>query len=507
MKRRHINPPVFFTSAGIILLLNIAGFFFTKTFEKGVNFINEMLTNYLGWFLHFSIGVFLLFTLLLLFSKYRNVKLGDDDSKPEYSYFSWLAMLFSAGMGIGILFYGVAEPMLHYIGPPVTAGADNAVTAMNYSFLHWGFHAWATYIIVSLSLAYFGFRKNMPLSIRSAFYPIFKDRIYGPIGHVIDVCAVIGTLFGVATSLGLGVMQINSGLNFLTGMKESTLIQVILICVITLCATISVVSGVNKGIKWLSKINISVGALLMLFILIAGPTFFILKSFLINMLEFAGDFLNVAVFNNFSINTEWKGSWTLFYWAWWISWAPYVGMFIARISRGRTIKEFIFGVLFVPSILSFLWLTVFGHTGIHLYNQGKTGLMNMVQSNIPAALFEFLSYFPLSELVNLLAVIIVITFFVTSSDSGSLVIDIITSGGSLNPLKKQKVFWSLVEGSTAIVLLLGGGLKALQTAVLTMAIPFSVILLIACKGLLDSIKSEGTRILSHKGRVAVPTEE
>ncbi|MFW6378773.1 MAG: BCCT family transporter, partial [Nanoarchaeota archaeon] len=365
-----------------------------------------------------------------------------------------------------------------------------AQTAMDFSFIHWGLHAWATYIVIGLALAYFSYRKGYPISIRYVFYPIFGKRIYGWVGHSIDILAVLGTLFGVATSLGLGAMQINTGLNYLTGLVQSSTVQMIIIAVITSIAMASVISGVDKGIKWLSTFNISLAGIMLLFVIVAGPTVFILKAFFQNIGHFMQDFIGTSLWNQAFTDGDWQSKWTIFYWSWWIAWSPYVGIFIARISKGRTIREFIAGVLFVPTLFSFLWLTAFGSTGIRQHLLGNGELLSAVTENMTTALFEFFQPFPLATAVSLLATILIVTFFVTSSDSGSFVIDMITSGGNENPPLKLKVFWSVLEGVVAAVLLLGGGLIALQTATISLALPFAVILLLLCYSLLKALRAE-----------------
>ena len=458
--RKKINPPVFFTAAGLTILVLLIGVLFTESFEKGITALNESINSTFGWFLILSVSIFLVFVIFLMCSKYGNIRLSSDDSKPKYSFMVWLAMLFSAGMGIGLLFYGVAEPMLHYSQPPIGEGetVEAAKTAMDFSFLHWGLHAWATYIVVGLSVAYFGYRRGYPLSIRYIFYPIFGNRVYGFPGHVIDILAVLGTLFGVATSLGLGAMQINRGLNHLFGIEYGITIQIILIIIISLIAMTSVVSGVNKGIKWLSVFNVSVGGLLLLFVIIAGPTVFIFQSFIENTGHFLQNFINISFWNQAYVESNWQSSWTVFYWSWWIAWSPYVGIFIARISKGRTIREFIAGVLFIPTIFSFLWLTAFGSTGILHDLQGTSNILEAVKEDITTALFYFFEPFPFAIVVSLITTIVIVSFFVTSSDSGSLVIDMITSGGSPETPVLQRVFWALLQGAIAAILLLEEGL-------------------------------------------------
>ncbi|MFW6014434.1 MAG: BCCT family transporter [Nanoarchaeota archaeon] len=490
----QVNYPVFLISAALVIFLVLIGVLYTETLEEIITIINDGINTYFGWFLIISVSIFLVFVIYLMFSKYGNVRLSPDDSRPRYSFFTWLAMLFSAGMGIGLLFYGVAEPMIHYAAPPIGEGQtqEAAQLAMDFSFLHWGFHAWATYIIIGLSVAYFSYRRGYPLSIKYIFYPVFGNRIYGPVGNTIEILAIIGTLFGVATSLGLGAMQINAGLDYLFGIEPSTFVQIILIVIITLIALVSVASGVNKGIKWLSVFNVNVGAFLLLFVIIAGPTIFILQAFLQNIGNFLDNFITLSLWNQAFSDTEinWQSAWTIFYWSWWIAWSPYVGIFIARISKGRTIKEFIAGVLFIPTLFSFLWLTAFGSTGIFLEMEGNAEILPAIQDGIESGLYIFLEQFPLPTIVSVLATIVIVSFFVTSSDSGSLVIGMISSGGASNPLLSQRVFWAIIQGCVAAVLLLGGGLVALQTAAISMGLPFAVVLLILCYSLYKELKTE-----------------
>ena len=484
----HINTPVFFISAFIIIFLAFIGFFFPEQFESIVLDINKFVITTFDWLIVGSMTIFFLVVMYLFFSKYGSIKLGGDYSKPEYSYKAWISMLFSAGMGIGILFYGVAEPITHYNSPPVIE-ENNQVTAMNYTYLNWGLHAWATYVIVGLSLAYMGYRRGLPFSFRFTFYPLLKDKVYKWPGHVIDIFAVVSTLFGVATSLGLGVIQINTGLNYLFGIEQSIANKISLILLITSLATFSVVSGVKRGIKWFSITNMTLGIFLISFVLIFGPTYHIISQFFLNTGIYVKDFIDLSLVKTFTIDSSWLSGWTLFYWAWWISWAPYVGMFIARISKGRTIKEFIFGVLFIPTILTLLWFSVFGNAAIYIFGDNPE-LTSVIEENVATSLFVLLSQLPFAQIVSSLSVVLIITFFVTSSDSGSYVIDLITSGGKGYSVKSQRAFWSILQGLTAAVLLIGGGLVALQTAVITMAIPFSIILVLMCVSILIGLRTE-----------------
>ncbi|OSQ39599.1 BCCT family transporter [Thalassospira mesophila] len=491
--KSQICAPVFFGSAILIFLVVLFTIVMPETAKDTFGSVQSWLTGNFGWFYMLSVAIFLIFSLGLAASSYGEIRLGPDDSEPDYSYTSWFAMLFSAGMGIGLMFYGVAEPVLHFDNPPVGEGGtmDAAREAMSITFFHWGIHAWAIYAVIGMSLAYFSFRHNLPLTIRSALYPLIGERIYGPIGHTVDILAVLGTMFGVATSLGLGVLQVNSGLNYLFDIPQSEITQLILIALITGCATLSVVAGLDSGIKRLSELNLFLALALMLFVLIVGPTVYLMQTFVQNVGLYLSEVVN-KTFNLFAYEpNDWIGGWTLFYWAWWIAWSPFVGMFIARVSRGRTIREFVIGVLFVPVGFTFIWLTFFGNAAMWLDMGPAAGaISDAVGADISTALFKFLENFPFANVSSLLATVLVITFFVTSSDSGSLVIDIITSGGQENPPVWQRIFWAVTEGVVAAVLLVMGGLNALQTASLTAALPFSVVMLFVCYGLLKGLRLE-----------------
>jgi choline/glycine/proline betaine transport protein len=488
----QVNPPVFFISAGLILAFVLFGVFAPNFAARMFNAAQTTITTDFGWFYVVAVAGFLLFVLFLMFSRYGDVKLGPDDSEPDYSYVSWLAMLFSAGMGIGLLFFGVAEPIQHYALPPVGEGRtlQSARQAMVLTFFHWGLHAWAIYIIVGLALAYFAFRRGLPLTIRSALYPLIGDRIYGPIGHAIDIFAVLGTMFGVATSLGLGVLQVNAGFAHLFGLPVTPLVQVLLIAGITGLATLSAATGLDKGVKRLSELNIVLAVTLLAFVLLAGSTIFLLQAFVQNIGAYLGE-LVPRTFRMYAYEPNpWFGDWTLFYWGWWISWSPFVGMFIARISRGRTIRQFVMSVLLVPALFTFFWMTVFGNTAIAMDLSGAADIAATVATNMPVALFETLEHLPLSVVTSGLATLLVITFFVTSADSGALVIDMITSGAAPNAPVWQRVFWACCGGAVAAVLLVAGGLEALQTAAIASALPFAIVMVFICYGLLRALQME-----------------
>ncbi|MDN4055001.1 BCCT family transporter [Massilia sp. YIM B02763] len=494
----QVNPPVFFVSAALILAFAAAAALFPRRVGSLFDALQAGIVRDFGWFYILSVAFFLIFVIFLMMSRYGDVKLGPDDSEPEYSYLSWLAMLFSAGMGIGLLFFGVAEPIQHYAQPPTGPGRtiDSARHAMVLTFFHWGLHAWAIYIVVGLALAYFAFRRGLPLTLRSSLFPLIGNRIHGPAGHAIDIFAVLGTMFGVATSLGFGVLQVNAGFAHLFGLPVNPQVQIILIVVITGMATLSAGTGLDKGVKRLSELNIILAIALLLFVLAVGSTVFLLEAYVQNIGTYLGEVVQ-RTFRMYAYEPNaWLGKWTLFYWGWWISWSPFVGMFIARISRGRTIRQFVGGVLLVPTLFTFLWMTVFGNTAIRLDLGGVAPIVQTVADNLPVALFEVLEQLPLSLIASGLATLLVITFFVTSADSGALVIDMITSGAAPNPPVWQRIFWAICAGLVAAVLLLAGGLQALQTAALASALPFAVVMLLMCYGLLRALQteSEGTSI-------------
>jgi len=486
---------VFGVSAVLIVVFALYGGLATVSATDVFQSVQAWIVQNLGWFYVLVVAGFLIFAVGLAISHYGEVRLGPDDSMPDYSYPSWFAMLFSAGMGIGLMFFGVAEPLLHFAHPPVPGtdpqSIEAAREAMRVSFLHWGVHAWSIYIVIGLALAYFSFRHGLPLTIRSTLYPLLGQRIYGPLGDLVDIFAVLGTVFGVATSLGLGAMQVNAGLDYLFDIQPSKPVQLILIAIITLLATASVAAGLDAGIRRLSMLNMVLATGLLLFVLVAGPTVFLLSAFPQNTGSYLSEIFELS-FRQFAYEpTPWMGNWTLFYWGWWIAWAPFVGMFIARISRGRTIREFIIGVLIVPTLFTFLWMTIFGDTAIHAVLSGSAPeLVAMVDASMPVALFALFELLPWSELTSFLAVILVVTFFVTSSDSGSLVTGMITSGGNPNPPLWNRVFWAITKGVVAAVLLVAGGLGALQTAAIASALPFAFVMIAMCFGLMIALRRE-----------------
>ncbi|EGR2699404.1 BCCT family transporter [Vibrio sp. 506] len=494
-RRSTVLIPVFIPAVVVIVLLVVgtisnperAGDFFSQL-------LSEVTTNF-GWFYMLAVAIFLVFIVTVAVSKWGEIKLGPDHAEPEYSFMEWFAMLFSAGYGIALLFFGVAEPVLHYASPPTAAPetVESAREAMQIAFFHWGFHIWAIYGLVGLALAYFAFRHGLPLSMRSTLYPLIGDKIHGPIGHAVDVFAILGTLFGIATTLGLSVTQINTGLHYLwPDIPINSTVQIIAITLITLCALVSVLAGMDKGVKNLSLLNIALAILLMVFVFAAGPTLFILNTFMQN----TGSYLSNIVERTFNLQayvaSDWIGNWTLFIFGWTIAWAPFVGLFIAKISRGRTIRQFVVGVMVVPTTFTFLWFSVFGDTALHMImTDGYHHIIQEVQDNNAIALFKLFERLPMTSIISFLTVILIITFFVTSSDSGSLVIDSLASGGVHDTPAWQRTFWVATEGIVASVLLLAGGLGALQTASVVSALPFAIIMLIAMVGMIKALRIEG----------------
>ncbi|WP_110658077.1 BCCT family transporter [Salinicola halimionae] len=493
-----LHGKVFSISSLLILFFVIITLALPEQMGPIFNGAKSFLTDNLSWLFLFAANIFVVVAVVLIFTPLGKVRLGGQHAKPDFSYAGWFAMLFAAGMGIGLMFYGVSEPITHFgtsvtgdawapLGGAVDDPAASQSLAMAATIFHWGLHPWGIYAVVALSLALFSFNKGLPLTMRSIFYPILGERIWGWPGHVIDILAVFATLFGLATSLGLGASQASAGLNYLFGIPNNNVTMVLLIVGITLVALMSVMLGVDKGVQRLSQINMGLAFLLLLFVIIVGPTMLIATGFLENM----GSYLKnlPALSNPFGReDADFVHGWTAFYWAWWISWSPFVGMFIARVSRGRTVREFLIAVLLVPTIVSVLWMTAFGDTAINqLVNEGFEGVK---EAALPLQLFTMLGQLPLTSITSFVGIILVMVFFITSSDSGSLVIDSITAGGKVDAPTPQRVFWALIEGAIAIALLLGGGLTALQAAVITTGLPFTIVLLAACYAIIQGLRSE-----------------
>ncbi|MCO6391524.1 BCCT family transporter [Aliihoeflea aestuarii] len=488
----HVSVPVFSVSALLIVGFIIFGAIFPETAGAVFSGAQSGIADYFGWFLIIVTNMAVVLSLYLALGPYGSVRLGAQTERAQYGLFSWIAMMFSAGIGIGLIYWGVAEPLTHFYDSPLQEPESVAAAeqAMVLTFLHWGFHGWAIYCVVGCSLAYFHYRKGLPLSIRSALYPIIGERIYGPWGHAVDILAVFGTMFGVVTSLGLGVMQINSGLTTLFGIGDNVYVQILLIAFITLLATVSVMLGLDAGIKRLSNFNIQLSFALLGFVVIFGPTLFIFDSFVENMGNYINEFVYFSFWSEAYSGTNWQVDWTIFYWAWWISWSPFVGIFIARISRGRTIREFTLGVLFVPATIMFFWFTAFGGVAINMELAGNPGLIEVTREAYGNAIFRLMDFYPLTSVITGLLIVMIVMWFVTSSDSASFVIDMLTAGGEADPPKIQRMFWAISEGAIAAVLLLAGGLSALQAAAVVAGFPFAFVILVMMYGLLRGLSRD-----------------
>ncbi|MCL3862589.1 BCCT family transporter [Actinotalea sp. K2] len=468
----------------IILAVALLAIIFPAAAERTIGAIQSNVIGVFGWYYVLLVAAFVAFALWVGLGRWGDIKLGKDDDEPEFGVRPWFAMLFAAGMGIGLVFWGVAEPLTHFASPkPGVAGAPERIaeTAMAQTYLHWGVHAWAIYVVVGLALAYSIHRRGRPVSIRWALEPLLGDRVKGRWGDLIDVTAVVGTIFGVATSLGLGVLQIAAGLEHIGLVDSTTVVQVVIIIVITTLATLSVVSGLDRGLKWLSNINVMLAGVLLLAVLLLGPTLFLLRDFVQSIGVYLANVLpmtfNVSAFAG-AEGEAWQAGWTTFYWGWWISWAPFVGVFIARISRGRTVREFVGGVLLVPTLITFLWFSVLGGSAIYRELFGDGGLIGEDGGVVPEnALFDLLGGLPWGAVLSVLTIVLIALFFITSSDSGSLVVAMLATGGNPHPRTAVRVTWASLEGLLAIALLIAGGLLALQTAAILIALPFSVVMI------------------------------
>jgi choline/glycine/proline betaine transport protein len=488
--KKNVNPRVFFSSAFLVILFVLITVFNQESAKEFFGQTQAVISDKFGWFYVLAVNLILGFVIYLGFSRFNKIRIGGEGAKPEFSNFAWLSMLFNAGIGLVLMFYSVAEPILHFSNPPYgePGTVEAAKKAINITYLHWGLHGWAVYALMGLAIAFFAYNKGFPLGIRWILYPIFGDKLKGPLGDVIDVVAVVSTMFGLATTLGLGIANINTGLNYLFNIAESTTVQVVLIGVITIFATISVVSGLHKGIQSLSKVAAVMAIILMLFMLIVGPTLFILKSTVQSTGGYLQSLIGMGTWTEAYIGTHWMDSWTFFYWAWWFAWAPFVGLFIARISKGRTIKEFVLGVVLGPTAAIILWISIFGNAAFYIELFGVGGITEAVNENTTTALFTLLEHFPIPYISIFFVVVAGIIFFVTSSDSGSLVIDFITSGGKEKTAVQLRVFWALLEGVVAAVLLYGGGLIALQAGSLVTGLPVCVIMLTTIYALHKALK-------------------
>ncbi|MEZ5652139.1 MAG: BCCT family transporter [Burkholderiaceae bacterium] len=498
-----IHNPVFIVSALVIVLFVLITSIFQEGASEFFGWLRPTVTATFDWLLIIAGNVFVLFCLFLIVSPYGKIRLGGSDAQPDFSYAAWFAMLFAAGMGIGLMFFGVSEPISHYSAAvaadagspeswaPLGGAAGDTEAArrlgMAATIFHWGLHPWAIYAVVALALAFFTYNRGLPLTIRSAFYPLLGQRVWGWWGHVIDTLAVFATLFGLATSLGFGAEQALAGLNHVFGIEITDANKIMLIVGITSIALLSVVAGLEAGVKLLSEINMVLALVLLLFVILVGPTAAIVTGFGANLAAYVSDLPALSNFIGRS-DTNFYDGWTAFYWAWWISWSPFVGMFIARVSRGRTVREFMICVLLIPSLVCVLWMTAFGGTAIgQIINDGYQAV---AEAELPLKLYLMLEQLPLASLTSLIAVVLVVVFFVTSSDSGSLVIDTITAGGKVDAPVAQRVFWAIFEGLVAIVLLVAGGLASLQAAAVTTGLPFAVVLLVMCVSVMKGLRHE-----------------
>ena len=468
------------------------------------NRARDFISSQLDWYYIAIMNFYLIFAVLLSFSKYGKIRLGADSDKPEFSYFAWFSMLFGAGIGIGILFWSIAEPITHFQNNPFIDASQNlsaeaAQIAMRISIFHWGLHGWALYAVLGMTFAYFSYRKGLPLSIRSALYPVFGERIYGPIGFIADLLAVLGTVFGIATSLGLGAQQMNAGISYLLGIEISITTQILLILVISVVATLSVLSGINRGIRILSELNMKLTVLILALFFVFGPTLYLLSSIASNSLDYLINAPRLGLWIDPDRDSQWQSWWTIFYWGWWIAWSPFTAMFIARISRGRTISEFLLGVLLAPTVLTILWITIFGNTALHIELFGDGGVTAAVNADRTTALFKTIELLDLGMLLTglmaTICTVMLLTYFVTSADSATLIICTLISLGSDEPTAKLRIFWGVAIGAVAAVLLYSGGLEALQTASIIAALPFSVVLMLSTYGLCKSLYAEGQQPL------------
>ncbi|WP_198683961.1 BCCT family transporter [Aliidiomarina celeris] len=501
-----IHNRVFLISGLSIIIFVALTLLFHSSVESSFSSLRDWLTGNLDWFFISAANVFVVLCLVLIVSPLGRVRLGGTEAKPDFGYLGWFSMLFAAGMGIGLMFFGVSEPLSHFTSafggvsmedgarvdwaPLAGAAGDSAAAerlGMAATIYHWALHPWAIYAVLALGLALFAFNKGLPLTVRSIFYPILGERVWGWPGHIIDILAVFATLFGLATSLGFGASQASAGLNHLFGLPTGVGMEIFLVLVITAIALVSVVAGLDAGVKRLSEINMTLAALLMLFVIIVGPTLAILTGFVKNLAAYL-EYLPALSNPVGREDANFVEGWTAFYWAWWISWSPFVGMFIARVSRGRTVREFLISVLLIPSLACVLWMSVFGGTAIRqVIDQGYEAAAN---AELPLQLFEMLAIMPWVQVTSFIAIILVVVFFITSSDSGSLVIDTISAGGKVNAPTPQRVFWCTFEGLVAIALIMGGGLVALQAMAVSTGFPFTLVLLAACVAVVKGLMTE-----------------
>jgi len=488
-----VNKTVFFVAITVIILSVVLTLLFREQADYYFEIAQSFVSDKGGWVYTLSVNIFIIICLYLAFGKYGKIRIGGEKAEPEFSLMAWFSMLFSAGIGNGLVLFSIADPVRDFMAPPRLAGADPANVAqeaINFSFLHHGLHGWAIYSLVGLSLAYFTYNRKMPLTLRSAFYPLLGNRIYGWFGNLVDVMAVITTLFGLATTIGFGVGQINAGFAQVFGTPNILTVQIIIIAAITLASTMSAFSGLNKGVRILSLLNVRVAMLIFVLVFLLGPTTFILKDYIQNIGSYLTHFVEMSTWTESLRNTEWQKTRTIMYWGWWISWSPFVGTFIARISRGRTIREFMLCVLILPALITFLWFTAFGGVTMKDILGGDTAMIAAVNDNISTALYVFFEKFPFAIVLKCLGLVLICSFIVTSADSGALVVDSITSGGKLKTPAFQRVIWAVATGLIAAVLMYGGGLNALQTVVTISGLPFAILLVMMCFSLLSGLKED-----------------
>lgn len=487
---------VYIISLIIAVGISVFSIFFNKQFADVSNFLFSILTENFSWFFQSVMFGFVLFVLYLVFSKYGKIRLGSDSSRPEYSIFSWFAMLFCAGMGVGLVFWGISEPVSHYVNPIFgveSATADSADFAMKAAFMHWGIDPWANYAVVGLALAYFQFRKGKSGLMSSSLSGVIGDKTDNWFGKLADILAAFASVAGIVTSLGLGVLQINSGFNIMFGLPNTLWVQILIISIVTIIFMWSSISGIDRGIKFLSNINIYIAIALMVGAFIVGPKIEILNNLVNGIGNYIGSFVQDSLMiSSYSDSSAWVKAWRVFYWAWWIAWAPFVGLFIARISKGRTIREFIIGVVGAPTLASLVWFAIFGSLGLHL---GQNGTMNMDELKVVASapetgVFTVLKHYPLGEIISIVALVLLLIFFITSADSGTFVLSMLSSNGNINPPKGKKIVWGLLQATMAIGLLISGGLKPLQTISIVAAFPFAFVMILACISLIRELKKE-----------------
>jgi len=498
-EKDRINPVVFYTSAGLILTFSLVTIFYSELAASWLLTAVNWVTSTFGWYYMLAATLYIVFVIYMACSRYGAIKLGPEQSKPEFSLLSWSAMLFAAGIGIDLMFFSVAEPVTQYMQPPEGAGQtmEAARQAMVWTLFHYGVTGWSMYALMGIALGYFSYRYNLPLTIRSALYPIFGKRINGPIGHTVDIAAVIGTIFGIATTLGIGVVQLNYGLNVLFDVPEGFTAQAALIVLSVIIATISVTSGVDKGIRILSELNVALALGLILFVLFMGKTDFLLNALVLNVGDYVNRFMGMTL-NTFAFDQprEWMNSWTLFFWAWWVAWSPFVGLFLARISRGRTIREFVLGTLIIPFTFTLLWLSVFGNAALYEIIHGDAGFAQEVMAHAERGFYSLLAQYPAFKFSASVATITGMLFYVTSADSGSLVLGNFTS--KLKDINSDapnwlRIFWSVAIGVLTMGMLMTNGISALQNATVIMGLPFSFVIFFVMAGLYKSLKVEDHR--------------